>query len=317
MKDLQLEFPVFTLDQKELLPAGTRLTEQVMAEVAALGQLEVRENGILLEHGTVRADLERFLAIPPYGEVFNDFELVARLMQAMAAVSLPVPLLEALDYFRQHDFHTYRHTLMVFALSTLLSRQGAPTAADHPAHALAGPTHDFGKICIPLPVLKKTSPLTARERRMLDHHPLAGYVLMTYYLRDHRHPAALVARDHHERRNGSGYPRGTTDHHPLVELVAVCDVYDALISPRPYRPLSFDNRTALEELTAMADRGEVGLDGVAALVALNRGLLDAVAKVEVSRDKRGTPPVGNCYGLIAEEEPRPVGVAGKGVAASV
>ena len=45
---------------------------------------------------------------------------------------------------------------------------------------------------------------------------------------------------------------------PMVEMVAACDVYDALLSPRPYRPLSYDNRTALEELTRMADSGSLG-----------------------------------------------------------
>jgi HD-GYP domain-containing protein (c-di-GMP phosphodiesterase class II) len=303
MKQLTLEFPVFTLDQKELLAAGTVLTEQVLAEVAALGRLEVLEEMPLLEYGSVRADLERFISIAPYSEIFVDSSQVETFFLRARDVVLPEPLLKSLDYFRQHDFHTYRHILMVFSLSLILTEQLQGGDDGPQVDYLAGPAHDFGKICIPLHVLKKCSPLTPRERRMLNGHPLAGYVLLTYYFKDHNHPTAVAARDHHERRNGSGYPRGIHNVNPQVEIVAVCDVYDALLSPRPYRPLSFDNRTAIEELTSMAERGEIGWDGVTALVALNRGKLAERDQVDVSRDKRGTPPIGNCYGLLAEEEP--------------
>lgn len=135
---------------------------------------------------------------------------------------------------------------------------------------------------------------------MLDHHPLAGQVLLAYYLGDHTHPAVVVARDHHERRDGSGYPRGITDLAPVVELVAACDVYDALLSPRPYRPKPFDNRTALEELTTLAEQGKLGWEYVAALVARNRKGQPAATEVIVSRDRRGVPPVGNCYGTLED-----------------
>ena len=59
--------------------------------------------------------------------------------------------------------------------------------------------------------------------------------------------AARVARDHHEFRDGSGYMRGVKLNDPMVEIVAVCDIYDGLLSPRPYRTAAYDNRTALEE----------------------------------------------------------------------
>lgn len=301
MSDFLLEHPVMTLERKVLLPAGTVVTEQVLAEVAALGKLENRDQFDLMEHATVRVDLEKFLQTTPYQEIFAEYALVEEVLQVNAKVRLPVAILQSLDYFRRHDFHTYRHILMVFTLTSLLGKHMAIEGYSQDDEALAGPTHDIGKICIPLEILKKTSPLTPQERAYLNFHPLAGYVLMTYYLQDHRHPAALVARDHHERRDGSGYPRKARNVRPLVEMVAACDIYDALISPRPYRPLSYDNRTALEELTAMAEHGQVSWDAVSALVALNRGQLSRIDQVEVSLDKRGAPPIGNCYGILATE----------------
>ena len=302
MFEYELPIAVTTLDKKELLPAGTLLTAQVVADVAALGRLQPSEEYPLLEYGTVQADLQRFLAIPPYLDIFSDKEIVAELFAEMKSVRLPLPLLKALDYFRQHDFHTYRHILMVFNLSSVLVKGLGDGRQKSDAEFVAGPSHDFGKISVPLHVLKKAGPLTIREKQILKYHPLSGYVLLAYYLGDHRHPAVLVARDHHERRDGSGYPRGITTLDPVVEMVAACDVYDALLSPRPYRPLSYDNRTALEEMTRMADSGVLGWECVEALVSCNRHGRPGVADVSVSMDVRGTPPVGNCYGLIVDDD---------------
>lgn len=302
MFKFNLPIDVSTLDKQLLLPAGSLLTEQVVADVATLGRLQSYAEGALLAYGTVLSDLRRFLAIPPYNEIFSDETQVEDLLGRMALVRLPLPLLKSLDYFRQYDFHTYRHILMVFTLSSLLVHdlkgQGSPVEEDF----IAGPTHDFGKICVPLHILKKTAPLTLKERQILQCHPLSGYVLLAYYFGDHQHPAVLAARDHHERRDGKGYPRGTKSLEPMVEMVAACDVYDALLSPRPYRPMSYDNRTALEELTRMAATGSLGWGCVEALVACNRVSRSKREKVIVSRDVRGTPPMGNCYGMVVDDD---------------
>jgi len=297
-----LSFPVATLEGQVLLPAGTLLTEQVLVKLASAGRLVPREEVPLLDHGQVREDLRRCLDITPYDEIFGDTGMVNELMARMQPVRLPLPLLYALDYFRAHDFNTYRHILTVFALSMLVAEDVIPGYRERDGYVVAGPTHDFGKLCIPLAILQKSSPLTRQEHRLLVQHTLAGQVLLTYYFGDHLHPAVIVARDHHERRDGSGYPHGSTDTAPIVELVAACDVYDALLSSRPYRPLSYDNRTALEELTTMAEQGKLGWDGVTALVSRNRKEKPGVESVVVSHDRRGVPPLGNCYGTFAEED---------------
>jgi len=178
----QCEMPiaVTTLDKKELLSAGTILTEQVAADVAALGRLQPYEECALLEYGTVRADLKRFLAIPPYLEIFSDQKLVDELLAQMQSVRLPLPLMKALDYFRQHDFHTYRHILMVFNLSSMLVKGLDDGRQKGEADFMAGPSHDFGKISVPLHILKKAGPLTAHEKQILKYHPLSGCILLAY-----------------------------------------------------------------------------------------------------------------------------------------
>jgi HD-GYP domain-containing protein (c-di-GMP phosphodiesterase class II) len=264
--------------------------------------LQPREEYGLLQHGTVQSDMQRFLEIPPYLDIFSNKQLVSEIFAKMASVKLPLPLLKALDYFRQHDFHTYRHILMVFTLSSMLVKELDVDSSKSDADFLAGPSHDFGKISVPLHILKKAGPLTVSEKDMLKYHPMTGYVLLSYYMGDHKHPAVIVSRDHHERCDGSGYPRGVKDMGPIVEMIAACDVYDALLSPRPYRPLSYDNRTALEEMTRMADAGTLSWRSVEALVACNRHGRPSADQVVVSRDVRGTPPEGNCYGMVVEDE---------------
>ncbi len=169
----------------------------------------------------------------------------------------------------------------------------------------AGPMHDFGKICVTLQVLRKTTPLFRSERALLEHHTVAGNALLSYYLRDPKTVAAKVAMEHHERRDGSGYPLGVRLSDRLVEILVVCDVYDALISPRPRSEEFYDNRTALEEVTALVEQGKVESEIVQALVARNRKDKPRVQDCAVSVEKRGTPPEGNMYGIILDDVPSP------------
>jgi HD-GYP domain-containing protein (c-di-GMP phosphodiesterase class II) len=159
-------------------------------------------------------------------------------------------------------------------------------------------------MCVPLHILKKKTPLTKMERSFLEHHAAAGYVLLSYYFRNTQHLACKVAFDHHERRDGSGYPRGILLEDSLMEIIAVSDIYDALITLRPYRSRAYDNRTALEEITEMAKQNKIGWDVVKALMAHNRKSNPPYKEMTVSAEKRGVPPSYNVYGITAEETDR-------------
>jgi len=295
MPEMTLQYPVHTLDGQLLMPAGAVLNDRALAEIAARAN-NTSPPHPLLQYGRVREDLLYFLDNPAYHNIFNHPTKISNLLQSMAAIHLALPCLETIEYFHQHDICTYRHMLMVFALTTLLSNDLLPDSEDRIRESLASPTHDIGKICVPLHILKKRTPLTYAERQHLNHHPQAGSVLLSHYLGDHRRLAVTVARDHHERRDGSGYPRGIHARDPLTEIIIVCDIYDALVSPRPYRPISFDNRTAIEEITRLAEKGEIGWYVVKALVAHNRDVPFDTTKVWVSPEKRGVQPAGNLYG---------------------
>jgi HD-GYP domain-containing protein (c-di-GMP phosphodiesterase class II) len=81
-------------------------------------------------------------------------------------------------------------------------------------------------------------------------------------------------------------------------MVAICDVYDALISPRPYRNRPFDLRTGLEVLTQMTLEGKFSTDTLRFLISIHRKAKPDYKEVAFSLEVRGTPPEENVYGLF-------------------
>lgn len=298
MFEWTLGYPVYSLDRRLHLPEGIFLTEESLQALVTSSSPVYKEKYSLLEVGTVRRDIMQYLSEEPCNAVFSNGQEVAEVVGLMEHVKLARPKIESVEYFQEHDPYTYRHILTVFAYSTLLSKDLVHNYQAMIREVATSPLHDFGKICIPLEILRKASPLTRDERKHLDHHTIAGYILLCYYSQNTGHVSARVARDHHERRTGSGYPRGIRLNDPMVEIVAVCDIYDALTSKRPYRPVSYDNRTALEEITRMAERKEVSWEVVQALVAHNRKGKPLFSDCNVSLDKRGSAPSENLYGII-------------------
>ena len=302
MQRLTIRHPIHALDRQLLFPPGAVLTKETIETVIPSDRSHSNAMSPLLSYGSVNKDCLRFCSSPPYETIYSGKNSLRDLLRSLETVRLSIPILQSLDYFKENDFYTYAHTLMVFALSTLLANDLIPDRRDCIRLSATGPTHDIGKICVPLPILKKTTPLIKTERSFLEHHAAAGYVLLQYYHKGIQPLAWKVALEHHERKDCSGYPRGIPLQDLLVEIIAVSDVYDALIAPRPYRSTVYDNRTALEEITKMAEQGKIGWDVVKALIAHNRKTKPDYRKIKLSSKKRGIPPPHNVYGMIAEEE---------------
>jgi HD-GYP domain-containing protein (c-di-GMP phosphodiesterase class II) len=113
---------------------------------------------------------------------------------------------------------------------------------------VAGFLHDIGKIVVPVEILNKPGKLSQYEFNLIKTHSQAGHDILQKI--DFPWPVAEIVLQHHERLNGSGYPRGLTGSDILLEakILAVADVMEAMAAHRPYRP-SLGVDKALEEIT--------------------------------------------------------------------
>lgn len=141
-------------------------------------------------------------------------------------------LIRAVD---RKDHYTRRHGDLVTTLAVQLAADLGLDAASTEALAIAGPLHDVGKIALPDEVLRKPSRLSDQEREMLRQHVAFGEALI------HGVPHLDLVRDaiasHHERWDGTGYPRGLAGSEiPLLgRVLALADAYAAMVLDRPYR----------------------------------------------------------------------------------
>ncbi len=137
---------------------------------------------------------------------------------------------------KRHDDYFCMHPVAVCALMVSLARQMGQDEELVRAAGLAGLLHDVGKAAMPEALLNKPGKLTEEEFGIMRTHPLRGYELLRA-----GGSASDIALDvclhHHEKVDGSGYPHGLGGDQisPMAKMAAVCDVYDAITSNRPYK----------------------------------------------------------------------------------
>jgi putative nucleotidyltransferase with HDIG domain len=164
----------------------------------------------------------------------------------------------------ERDTSTEEHTRRVALLAARVGEELRLPAALRRHLAVGGLLHDIGKLSVPLEILRKPGPLDDHELAEIRRHPDAGRRLLEE-LGGFPETVRRLVSDHHERLDGSGYPRGLGELALETRILAACDVYDALVSDRVYRAAWTPDR-ALGLL-----RSEAGFDP-AVVAALERVL---------------------------------------------
>ncbi len=180
-------------------------------------------------------------------------ELTRALSELEIAQAETVRRLSMAVEFRDED--TGAHIERIGRFSQLLAEQLEmdPEFCERLSHA--APLHDVGKVAIPDAILLKPGPLTAQERSIVETHAEEGHRLLRGSSSSILDLAATIALSHHEKWNGTGYPRGLIGEEIPIEgrIVAIADVFDALTTDRVYRK-AFSVQEAVAMMTAQRGR---------------------------------------------------------------
>jgi cyclic di-GMP phosphodiesterase len=227
--------------------------------------------------------------------LFNEVRL-GNAIEPGACVTLVDDIVESLDRhpdallslarLKNADEYTYLHSVAVCALMVSLGRQLDLSASQCRQAGLAGMLHDLGKAAMPQEILNKPGKLTAEEFAIIQQHPVRGYEMLLRGA-DVSDEAKDVCRHHHERWDGTGYPDRLAGEgiSLLARMGAVCDVYDAVTSDRPYKA-GWDPAYALSQMATWKGHFDtsvfqtfvksVGIYPTGSLVRLSSGRLAVV-----------------------------------------
>lgn len=185
---------------------------------------------------SVKRPVENLLNEARLGRALSNDSVRSIVSQITSSVELSASAIISLSRIRTKDRFTYAHSVAVCALMANLARRLGLDAGSQQELAVGGLLHDVGKMSIPDHVLNKPGRLTDTEMDVMRSHVLHGHDLLK---RTQNVPAVAldICLHHHEKVDGTGYPHklaGEAISEP-ARMAAICDVYDAITSNRPYK----------------------------------------------------------------------------------
>lgn len=170
------------------------------------------------------------------GKVVKTGDAMPLVEEISASVLRNPTALISVARIKSHDEYTFMHSIAVCALMVALARRLDLDEAQVTEAGIGGLMHDLGKATMPLEVLNKPGKLTDAEYAIMKSHPEAGWKMLRE-AGDATEATLDIALHHHEKMDGSGYPNGLPGEQIslLSRMGAICDVYDAVTSNRPYK----------------------------------------------------------------------------------
>ena len=158
------------------------------------------------------------------------------------------------------DEYTFKHSVDVATMAMIIAKKKKMSKQEIYDIGIAGLLHDIGKSKIPNEILNKPGKLTDEEFEVMKQHTVQGYNILKdkSTLSDN---IKLGVLQHHEKINGRGYPLGLESSQitTFAKIMSVVDIYDALVTERPYKP-GFSPRDAVEMIMAMT--AELDMDAL-------------------------------------------------------
>lgn len=169
------------------------------------------------------------------GEDVDPVHLLKQINNVLSKSRNSFHLLNMLNTMRDTDDFTYVHCVNVSLIANVFAKWLHLSEEESSILTLGGLLHDIGKLSIPKEILENKSNLTREEFNIMKTHPQKGYDALKSTSVDEK--IKNICLMHHERCDGSGYPNGlfAKDIDSFAKIIAICDCYDAMTSPRPYR----------------------------------------------------------------------------------
>ncbi|NQT33215.1 MAG: HD domain-containing protein, partial [Candidatus Omnitrophica bacterium] len=246
---------LYSIDGVLLVEKGVKITGKTLNEVV---RKRKKICYVSLKNTWITKDIKKALKDEPYEIIFSPESINKKIISTLKKSSIPEDALKELKNIKRNLPYTYHHILVVTALAMKLSLdKHLKDSFDAKIVPRIGFAHDIGKSRIPLKILYKTTPLTTKEFKEIKMHPLIGYTLMHYYYGKDHSKYDKASYGHHERLDGSGYPRGIKEMNKYSQMIAVIDSLDALVSIRPYRKAPYTIRAAIDHLIENARKGKL------------------------------------------------------------
>ncbi|MGE5544400.1 MAG: HD-GYP domain-containing protein [Bacillota bacterium] len=301
---------IYSSNGKVLLAAGMRITPKYIKRLVEVGIASVYVKDSLLGEldnipdvlseksrlETTQLVKDSFLALETNQRI--NIKAVREIVDSIIDELLANrDVLFHLTDIRSYDDYTFSHSVNVCLLALMTAITLGYDQLKMKELGIGALLHDIGKIRVSKEILTKPGQLTPEEHEVIRQHPQYGYEILRTY-DDVPLLSAHVSLQHHERWDGKGYPRGLSGEqiHEHARIVAVADVYDALLADRPYRPaysvnqavtiISRMSKTYFQPRTVAALVSNIAVFPIGSVVMLSSGHVGVVVDVNKNAPTR-------------------------------